>query len=56
MEKNIKKKGLIDFLRDDPGLYEKIGDEDYLAKKAALNNTDESIDQVYENYKGIILK
>ena len=49
----LKRKKLQDFLEEDKSLTEKISYEEFLKKKAAPNNTDDSITEVYEKYKKI---
>ena len=50
----VERKGLKDFLKDDPSLTKKISYEEYKNKKSTPNNSDEKLEKAYKDYKRIV--
>lgn len=54
--KNYKTKRLQEFLAEDPSLTEQMTYADFQDKKAAPNNTDDAIAEVYKAYREVLEK
>lgn len=51
----IKQKSIMDFIREDPGLSEKITYEEYMKRLNRPSGFDDSgIEEAYETYKKVI--
>lgn len=53
---NIIPKGLEALLEDDPGLREKITYEEYQNGKTIPENSDQPLEEVYQEYRTFLMK
>lgn len=53
MQEAVKSKGLKEILEENPSLLRKITYEEYADGKAVPQNSDESIESAYANYKKV---
>lgn len=50
----IKPKSIMDFIREDPGLSEKITYEEFMKRSARSGFDDSGIEEAYEAYKKVM--